>query len=104
MQDFPTTDYDQARLNAIQYAVAARQPDATDIGHRDKLAELRECYATKRKQPRQTLIEFCCDANYNMGNLAPEGTKVIRLTKDVDMTSEEGYRLAREAIKLASPM
>ena len=38
-----------------------------------------------------------------MGNLAPEGTKVIRLTKDVDMTTEAGYRLAREAIRLASP-
>ena len=38
----PMSDYDIAREQAVKYAVAARQTDATDIGLRDKLALLRD--------------------------------------------------------------
>ena len=49
----------------------------------------------------RVLIEFCCESNSLLGQPTPQskGCKVVRLTKEVDMTSAEGLKVGMDALK-----
>ena len=44
------------------------------------------------------LLEFCAKPISKLGERAPEGTRVVRLTLDDDMASEEGVQKAEREI------
>ena len=47
------------------------------------------------------VLEFCCSTTSIIGNMAPKGTKVVRLTIDDDMTTLKGMAKAIQVLRKA---